>query len=101
MAMGYSDVMPLSMLQHVQVNLDEYRGAGKKSKRSAGEEYEEKVNAGWCFVFWRRPRLHVYDICGAGDEESEIRAQVKQWEENTDVYDLTRQAIDMYMSNVR
>ncbi len=50
MAMGYSDVMPLSMLQHVQINLEEYRGTGKKSKRSAGEEYEEKANAGWCRV---------------------------------------------------
>ena len=46
MAMGYSDVMPLSMLQHVQINLEEYRGNGKKSKRSSGEEYEEKLNAG-------------------------------------------------------
>lgn len=46
MAMGFSDVMPLSMLQHVQVNLEEYRSSGKKSKKSAGDEYEEKVNAG-------------------------------------------------------
>ena len=45
--------------------------------------------------------MQIYDTCGSGDEESEIRAQMKQWEENTDVYDLTRQAIDMYMSNVR
>ena len=41
------------------------------------------------------------DVCGTGDEESEIRAQIKKWEENTDVYDLTGQAIGMFTSNVR
>ena len=46
LAMGYSDVMPLSMLQHVQMNLDEYRGNGKKSKKSLGDEFEEKINPG-------------------------------------------------------
>lgn len=44
--MGYSDVMPLSMLQHVQMNLDEFRGNGKKSKKSLGDDYEEKINPG-------------------------------------------------------
>jgi hypothetical protein len=46
LAMGYSDVMPLSMLQHVQMNLDEFRGNGKKSKKSLGDDYEEKINPG-------------------------------------------------------
>ena len=41
------------------------------------------------------------DVWGSGDEESEIRAQIKKWEENTDVYDLTGQAIGMFTSNVR
>ncbi len=106
MAMGFSDVMPLSMLQHVQINLEEYRSNGKKSKKSAGDEYEEKVNAGagscpsrTCISRCRTAQIS--DICGSGDEESEIRAQIKKWEENMDVYDLTGQAIDMFTSNVR
>ena len=45
LAMGYGDVMPLSMLQHVQVNLDDYRNNGKKSKK-AGDDYEERLNVG-------------------------------------------------------
>jgi hypothetical protein len=48
LAMGYSDVMPLSMLQHVQMNLDEYRGNGKKSKKALGDDFEEKPNTGVC-----------------------------------------------------
>ena len=41
------------------------------------------------------------DVGSSGDEESEIRAQVRQWEENMDVYDLTRQAVEMFAQNVK
>ena len=41
------------------------------------------------------------DVCDTGDEESEIRAQVKLWEENSDVHDLTRQAVDLFVDDVR
>ncbi len=107
LAMGYSDVMPLSMLQHVQMNLEEYRGNGKKSKKTLGDDFEEKTNAG---VFqMHRARMQQNEIWRetmgddgfSGDEESEIRAQVRQWEENMDVYDLTRQAVDMFAQNVK
>jgi hypothetical protein len=37
----------------------------------------------------------------SGDEESEIRALVKLWEENVDVYDLSAQAVDLFIANVR
>jgi len=29
-----------------QINLEEYRNPGKKSKKSAGDEYEERAHAG-------------------------------------------------------
>jgi hypothetical protein len=47
--MGYSDVVPLSMLQHIQMNLDDYRASGKKSKKSLSDEIEEKINPGVCW----------------------------------------------------
>jgi hypothetical protein len=46
-------------------------------------------------------RCRVTDGRVAGDEEAEIRMQVKQWEENQDVHDLTRQAVDLFLANVR
>jgi hypothetical protein len=46
LAMGYSDVMPLSMLQHVQINLEEYRNNGKKSRKTANDEFEDRSNTG-------------------------------------------------------
>lgn len=118
--MGYSDVMPLSMLQHVQMNLDEYRGNGKKSKKSLGDEFEEKINPGQrlhnsalaqlasaklykvrYLGSIERMLMQSCDVCDTGDEESEIRAQVKLWEENSDVHDLTRQAVDLFVDDVR
>jgi hypothetical protein len=83
----------------VHVSLDEFRATGKKSKKMAGEEYEEKINAGARVAISFCTRNG--DVCGAGDEESEIRALVKKWEDNTDVYDLTSQAIEMFTANVR
>ena len=46
LAMGYGDVMPLSMLQHVQKNLDDYRNNGKKMKKPTGDDFEERLNGG-------------------------------------------------------
>ncbi len=49
--MGYGDVMPLSMLQHVQKNLEDYRNNGKKTKKT-GDDFEERLNVGKATSEW-------------------------------------------------
>jgi hypothetical protein len=100
LAMGYGDVMPLSMLQHVQKNLEDYRNNGKKTKKT-GDEFEERLNVGEAASGLRGGGELRRDGWVAGDEEAEIRMQVKQWEENQDVHDLTGQAVDLFLANVK